>query len=159
MAFKVFVSHSTEDLDIVKAIHASLTWRGVDCYVSSYSPAYGQDLPTAIMENLKNSDCIIALLTKGGTRSPWVNQEIGAARVLGKIIIPLVERGVKVRGVLQQVWQARFERKNPNPTIGNVAEKIAQLKVEKEFGEAIVAIAGVILFLLLLYRLTREPSS
>ena len=52
------------------------------------------------MTNIRDSDSPVALLTTGGAHRDWVNQEIGFARGLAKLLIPVVETGVN--------WLARM---------------------------------------------------
>ena len=90
MVYKVFISHSTKDLGLVNIISGFLRTHGVIVYIAKYFPEPGKPLAQKIMENIKDSDCLLVLLSKDSTPSEWVQQEIGAAKMSKKLIIPLV---------------------------------------------------------------------
>jgi excisionase family DNA binding protein len=125
---KVFISHSTEDLEIVSIVSNSLKLIGVNVYVAEFYPEPGKILRDKILENLKSSDCVIVLLTHFGAKSTWVQQEIGIAKTLGKPIIPLLEKGVSVKGVLEGVEYIPLDLKNINAAVERLIESISQLK-------------------------------
>ena len=128
--FKVFISHSTEDLEIVSIISNRLKLIGVDVYVAEFYPEPGKALSDKVLDNLKSSDCVIVLLTHFGAKSTWVQQEIGIAKTLGKPIIPLLEKELSVKGVLEGVEYIQLDQKNASAAVERLIESIRQLREE-----------------------------
>jgi len=96
MKYTVFISHSSDDIDVVRQYASELFRYGITPIIAQdhrpdKSPIH---LPQKIKELILQSDCLIAFLTKKGVKTNWVHSEIAFA--LDKItIIPLVEKGVK----------------------------------------------------------------
>ena len=96
MISQVYISHSREDEVIALQLSRAL-WRvGLESYVALYN------LPPAISRServsfgLHNSECLVALLTREGCRDADVCQEIGLARGLDMLIIPILEDGAQL---------------------------------------------------------------
>lgn len=126
--FKVFISHSTEDLDIVSTIANRLRTDDFDVYVAEFRPEPGRRLPEKIQENIESSDCVVVLLTSSAIKSVWVQQEIGIAKSSNKVIIPIVEKGVTVKGVLEGVEYIPLDREKLNATTDVLAKSIDRLR-------------------------------
>jgi hypothetical protein len=58
------------------------------------------------------TDSLVALITEGGAHREWVNQEIGFARGIQKLVIPVVEMGVEPVGFLAGLEYVRLDRKD-----------------------------------------------
>jgi hypothetical protein len=129
MTYSVFVSHScsNEDHAIVDAICADLKESDVESYVSDRHPEPGRTIEEKLKEAIAKSDALIVVWTKGGRDSQWVNQEVGIARGLGKLVIPFVEVGVQVAGVLAGIEFARLDRDNPRKTVAKLKEYLSHL--------------------------------
>jgi hypothetical protein len=145
MVFAVFISHSTEDIDVVYELAKYLKLNGIIAHVSEWYEQPGESLPEKIATLINSSDCVLALLTVGGERSKWVNQEIGYARGAGKLIIPVVEDGVKVTGFLQALEYIPFSRDNPYDAVTRAVEYLNTLAIRKEQEEQGKAILGGLL--------------
>ena len=64
---------------------------GVELFVAEWNPSPGQPLKRKIQRALLKSDLVLAILSKEGARSEWVNQEIGFAigkRTPGRSVCP-----------------------------------------------------------------------
>jgi hypothetical protein len=116
MSYDVFVSHcmAAEDEPIVAALTARLDGQGIVAYLAERDPQPGRPLSSKILERIRRCDLVAVLWTKGGSSSEWVNQEIGAARSAGKPVVPIVERGVRVKGLLEGIEHVEFDRDNPD---------------------------------------------
>lgn len=149
MALKVFISHSTADMDIVYELHTWLWREGLEAYVAEFYPTPGVSLPAKVADAINNCDCLIALLTADGNRSEFVNQEIGYALRAGRLILPIVEEGiVKPKGFLQDVEYVPFTRYDPIDAISKVTYFLKERAVRKEEEEKNKAIAGIAAFVL-----------
>lgn len=99
--FKVFISHSSEDTAIACELRDLLLFiPEMDVFLAVCNLEVGERLPERIMEEIKESDCLVVFLTKNAEKSGWVNQEIGVAINAGIRIIPIVVKGVSL-GLLE----------------------------------------------------------
>jgi len=150
MAFKVFISHSTADLGLVYQLKYWLEVNGIETYLAEAHPQPGNTLSEKVSAAIDQSNCVIAVLTRDGARSQWVNQEIGYAKKAGRIVIPLVEQGVPHTGFVQGVEYVPFNRGTPTDAINRIAEHLADLKADKEAQDKMVAGFLILLGLLAL---------
>jgi len=69
MAFRVFISHSTDDLGLVYRLKDWLEVNGIETYLAEAHPQPGISLADKISNAINQSNCLIAVLTRDGTRS------------------------------------------------------------------------------------------
>lgn len=139
MAFSVFVSHSVRDLNVVYQFKYWLEVNGIGVYVASAQPQYGTQLPAKIANAINQSDCVIAILTTHGARSDWVNQEIGYAVRANRLVIPVVEQGVNLKGFIADVEYVMFQPNDPATAINKVINRLSELKATKEQQQKVLA--------------------
>jgi len=96
MAYTVFISHSNEDLQLVNLIASQFRSYGVVPIIASQvrPVPISQTLPDKIKSLIMQSHCLLAILTRNGLDSKWVQQEIGFAIGKNKTLIPFVEEGI-----------------------------------------------------------------
>ncbi len=86
----IFISFAKEDKQFADFLHSHLTTEGVDVFQASVSLRPGQQWGQEILQNLKNSACVVFLASRAACQSPYVQQEIGASIISGKNLIPVV---------------------------------------------------------------------
>ena len=145
MVFNVFISHSTEDASIVYELKKWLRLSGVNAVMAEDILIPGAPLPDKIARLIDESDCVLALLTRDGTRSAWVNAEIGYAWGRGKMIVPVVEEGAEIKGPLEGREYMAFRRDNPHDAVNRAAHYLKTLAVRKEEEERSKAILACLL--------------
>lgn len=145
MGYKVFLSHSMgeADRDLVAQLAGVIQSHGVECYIASRDYQPGHALPEKIGANLRASDSLVVLLTTGGVHRPWVNQEIGYAQGIRKLVIPVVEVGVEPDGFLTGIEQVQLDRSNPANGLEILGTYLAGLRQKKETTELVIATAVV----------------
>lgn len=147
MVFKVFISHSTKDMDVVNELARHLKLRNINAHVSEWHEQPGKSLPQKVTHLINGSDCVLALLTVGGERSHWVNQEIGYAKGVRKLVIPVVEDKVQVTGFLQGLEYIPFKRDNPYDAVTRAVKHLKTLATRKEQEEwENIILGGLLLF-------------
>jgi hypothetical protein len=103
-----------------------------------------------IRARVVNSDCVLVMISRNGTRSEIVNWEIGIAEGLGKTIIPIIEQGAEIPETLRGKQYIIVDRNQPRLSYDNAAQYLNRLKIEKESRNAIggLLLLGIGLFLL-----------
>lgn len=84
-----------------------------------------------------------------------VNQEIGYAHGKSRLIVPIVEEGVKVTGFLEGLEYIPFRKREPSEAISKVVEYLRGLATQKE--QAAI-LAGIIILLFGLLALAAMAS-
>jgi hypothetical protein len=107
---KIFLSYPREDLWLAYKIQKILSEVGIYPYLAELSPEPGVTLWEKIKGMIGSSDIVIVLWTKSARSSAFLNQELGYADSLNKLIIPLAERGTDAEGLLAGREYISFER-------------------------------------------------
>ena len=146
MAYKVFLSHNTNDAAWVRWIAQNATSYGIEVYLYEHDLKPGEPLAAKVQQAINSSDAVVVLLSANSQFSPYVQQEIGLARGVGKQIIPLVQPGVEQRSLamLQGVEYIPFDLGNPQPGLAALIRHLQGAKLAKERGRALLALAAII---------------
>lgn len=138
MSYSVFISHCMveEDSPVIRALAERLRGRGIEPYMAERDPQPGRSLSARILERIRSADLVAVFWTKRGASSEWVNQEVGAARSAGKLVVPIVEKGVRVRGVLEGVERIEFDRDDPDSALESLESFLANRRDAKLQAEA-----------------------
>ncbi len=158
MAFRVFISHSTADLGMVYQLKYWLEANDVEAYVAQLYLQPGIPLAAKVRSAIAASDCVVALLTKDGSRSAWVHDEVGIAEGLTIPILPVLERGTALNGLLQGRECIEFDGSAPLDAVRNVVHVAHGLKLTKANQERTAALALMVLGLLALAAVSSTPQ-
>jgi hypothetical protein len=123
----VFISHAECDVEPLHILEDALQKEAIEFYVAEEDLQPGVDLSSKILEALRKSDAMIALMTEAGTKSPSVNQEVGIALKSNLRVIPLVQEGVNVGVFLDGLEQSRFDSKTLPHVCARVASFVTRL--------------------------------
>ncbi len=158
MAYRVFMSHNSEDFDAVQRIVHALQQIGVEAYAYENDPQPGDLVTDKIKEAIRLSDAMLVFLTKRGSESAWVQQESGCAEMANIPVIPLVESGLDNRklALLTGREYVGFDPAAPDEAFPVLKDFLGKLALSKHQREWLQGITIVALGLLLLYFLTKE---
>jgi len=127
MISKVYISHSPADEDMALQLARAL-WRvGLESYVALYNLSPVISLAERASFGLRNSECLVALLTATGSTSPEVCQEIGLARGLDLLIIPLLEEGAKLPFLIEHLRPLVFREERYADAVGLLIKTLREL--------------------------------
>jgi hypothetical protein len=129
---KVFISHSTKDMNIVNEFVNILRLKGIEAYMAVSDVQPGTDLWAKLESNIRSSNCVLAILTQDGSRSEMVNQEIATANAFKIPVVPIVEKGVGLKGVLVGREYVEFDKDNPNQAYINANNYLEKLRLQIE---------------------------
>lgn len=94
--YLVFISHSAKDRWIAKQIANIVEEKGQKCGVKTFLDEKdiesGGSIPESIRKNIQACDEFIVLLSRYSVDRPWVLIEIGAAWVLEKRIVAIIDK-------------------------------------------------------------------
>jgi len=104
MAYKVFISYSTNDFPLVEHVKRLLTNPALEVFIAEYAVTPGRQLNNTIVNAIKNCDLFVLLWSQNSKFSEYVPQEIGIARGNDKPIIPIVlERELQLPGFIKEL--------------------------------------------------------
>jgi hypothetical protein len=161
---RFFFSHSMQDIPEVDNLQKSITALGVEVYLAEHDPQPGASLAAKVIAAINASDAVLVLLTESAAASPWVQQEIGAAQLAGKLIVPIVQAGVHVgMGLLAGIEWIGVDLASPANAMAtvsaaleplvrkHVAEQLAQEAEQQRSQELLLALGAVAVILLIAY--------
>ncbi len=157
---RAFISHNSLDGEWVAHIKRELTAFGVEAYIYEHDPQPGHPVVEKVQAEIRRSDVVIAFLTKNSAHAPFVHQEIGYAARSGKLVIPLIERGLPsdVLAMLQGLEYVVFDLAEPQRGIDDLGvylRKVGDQRVRDELRLAI----GVIVLVMVIAAMSSEGAS
>jgi len=110
MISRIYISHDPDDEDLALRLSRALERVGLESYAALYNQSPAISLAERVSFAIRNSECLVALVTKKGSRSPALCQEIGLARGIDQLIIPLQEEGAQLPFLIGQLRPISFRR-------------------------------------------------
>jgi nucleoside 2-deoxyribosyltransferase len=95
MAYTIFFSHNSDDIQWVKQIEHRLWQEGIKPYLFQTDPHPGKSVTKKIENAIRDSDALVVLVTELGQDSKWLNAEVGYAKAAEVPIIPLVDENIE----------------------------------------------------------------
>lgn len=127
MISRVYISHSPADEDMALQLARALSRVGLESYVALYNQSPVISLAERASFGLRNSECIVPLLTKKGYINPQVCQEIGLARGLDLLIIPLQEEGAELPFLIEHLRPLLFHEERYADALGLLIKTLREL--------------------------------
>jgi len=123
MAFKVFISYSTNDFPLVEHVKMLLSNPSVEVFIAEYAVGPGSPLNDTVVSAIQTCDLFVLLWSRNSKSSEYVPQEIGVARGVGKTILPIVlEDHLELPGFIKELKYL--------PAFRNPAESLIWLQQE-----------------------------
>jgi len=136
VVYNVFISHTEaeEDKPIIDRCVDWLKANDISYYLAelSLNPI---PLTDKIEKAIRAADSVLIVQTQKGAMSTWVQQEAAIARTLKKPVIVLVEKGVKVKGVLRDIAHVVFDRFDVDKAFSKVTDYFINARNTKEASE------------------------
>jgi hypothetical protein len=127
MISKVYISHSPADEDMALQLARALERVGLESYVALYNLSPAISLAERASFGLHSSECLVALLTVEGSNSPEVCQEIGLARGLDLLIIPLLDAQARLPFLIEHLRPLVFSEPKYADAIGLLIKTLREL--------------------------------
>lgn len=149
MAYSVFVSYSTSDLDTANALRTWITHAGAQVFLAEYSVIPSAPLATEIIQAIKRCDLFLLLWSHNAQGSEWVPQEIGIAKGADKPIMPVVmHEGLELPGFIRNLKYLALH-KDPQASVRWLHDHVvARMKKKDEDGWVALGVFGAILLVL-----------
>lgn len=96
MNYTIFISHSTKDRFIARQVANLIEKAGsqheIDTFLDEKDIEYGGSIPKEIRQRIRDCGELVVLLSEYSVDRPWVLIEIGAAWVLEKRIVAVMDK-------------------------------------------------------------------
>lgn len=106
---RIFLSHSTADMALVRQLETSLDNEGIAVTIGEDVLQPGVILDQKFQRLIQESSIVLALLTENGARSEWVLKEVNYALQVNKPCILLKEESVSLDTSREWVKFSRLE--------------------------------------------------
>ena len=116
----VFVSHSHEDVKMAKNLSNALGGLDVVPFLAHNDIVGGELWKEAIRDRLVECDVLVALLTDNFRKSRFTEQEVGAAWVLEKPVLPLYTGNEMPSGFIADRQYIKYDNDNPERAAGEI---------------------------------------
>jgi hypothetical protein len=127
MISRVYISHCEQDERMALELSNAL-WRvGLESYAAMYNLCQGISRAERVSFGIRNSECLVALLTKEGSASTTVCQEIGLAKGIDLLIIPLLEKGADLPFLIEHSNPISFSGSKFDVAIGKLIKNARDL--------------------------------
>jgi hypothetical protein len=127
MISRIYISHSEQDEELALELSSAL-WRvGLESYAAIYKLCPGISRDERVSFGIRNSECLVALLTQRGSASNTVAQEIGLARGVDLLIIPLQEEGARLPFLIEHLSPIGFSKDGFADAIGILIRTLRDL--------------------------------
>jgi len=107
---RIFLSHSTNDLSLVRQLEKQLDNYGISVVVAEEIKTPGAELRKKFESLIRDCGIFMALLTEEGANSKWVLHETNYAKQTNKPMILLKEQNVSIQSNYEWV---HFSRNDP----------------------------------------------
>ncbi len=143
MSYRVFISYSTKDEELVEYISTVLINYGIEPIIATKMRSVP---PTTISKKVQklidSCHAVLAILTINGIQSSWVQQEIGYSIKSGKPIVSLVDPRISPEKLafIEGSEYVIMDQKNIERAVHQTAQWLYQLKIKKEQSDVLAAL-------------------
>lgn len=149
MGYSVFISHNSDDKELVEKIEQSLYRNNIRPYIFEYDPKPGESLTNKIEEAISNSDAFVVLVTNQGQFSKWVNAEIGYAKAQEVPIIPLVDKNITNPDIpfIGDTEYIKIDIKNIGDSLPVLVKDLSKRRWKKRYFWGTIAVGVAVLYI------------
>lgn len=125
MAYRIFVSFARGDDAWAAQLYESVSrLENVEVYVPDWVNVEGKNVGHEVKNGLDISHVVIILITFNSTNTIWLNQQIGYAFAKNIPIILVVEKGIDVKGFLEESDFITYQRGDFKQNICEIISKL-----------------------------------
>lgn len=129
MSIFISCSFDPETKNIAGSVKNIFEQNRIDVCISGQAEA--KSLPESIRDKIRNSEALLTLITE--KHSNWVQNEIGIAYDAGKPVYGIVQKGVKVEGILPHITiYETYDPSNPQAIESPVKNIIGKILASRK---------------------------
>jgi len=161
MTLEIFLSHNSRDRGWTEHVAAHAAALGIKPYLAEHDVRAGHFLAEKVQAAIRRSAAVVVLISDNSVNAPYVQQEIGFALAMNKVVIPLVQPGVsgEMLAMLQGVEYIPFDFDDPEQGLAGLNVTLKRLverqqhdrRKQRDQDEAVLVIGIAALVLIVLY--------
>jgi predicted nucleotide-binding protein len=129
---KIYVSYNQQDKAIAERVVEGLRNRGHTVFWDTDLLRAGVDWRVVLAQALRDAPVVVSILTRNSVSASYPMSELGAARVLGKILIPLIFDDVQFPNVVQDLYCVRVSENGLDQVLDRIHRDMAQFATENK---------------------------
>lgn len=129
---KIYVSYSQRDKGIAARVVEGLRKRGHAILWDADLLRAGLDWRVVLAQALRDAPVVVSILTRNSVSASYPMSELGAARVLGKILIPLMFDDIDYPNVVQDLYCVRASESDLDQVLERVHLDMSQFAAENK---------------------------
>jgi len=106
---RIFISGSYQNIDLMRQVAEIAKQIGFDVWFAETQISAGDKIIDTISKAIDETDCLVAILSEGASKSSWVQFEIGRAWGAQKKILPIKIGNAKVPSDLMGIMYLQIE--------------------------------------------------
>lgn len=107
---KMFISHSTLDMSLIRQLEQHLDNYGLEPIIAEYIQTPGALLREKFQTKIREATIFLVLFTENSITSKWVIEETNYALQIGKPIIPLKEESVRINLDIEWIEFSKYDK-------------------------------------------------
>ena len=131
-AIRVFISHSHEDVEMATRLSDTLGSLGMVPFLAHSDIIGGELWKETIRNKIVECDVLAALLTNNFRKSEFTEQEVGAAWVLKKPVLPLYTSDGMPSGFIADRQYVKYDNSNPERAAGKILKFVLFKTYDRE---------------------------
>lgn len=129
---KMYVSYSNSDKAIAERVVDGLRRRGHTVLWDTDLLRVGLDWRVVLAQALRDCPVVVSILTKHSVSASYPMSELGAARILGKVLIPLTFDDINYPNVVEDLYCVRASESDLDQVLDRVHHDISQFATENK---------------------------
>jgi predicted nucleotide-binding protein len=129
---KIYVSYNQRDMVIAERVVDGFRSRGHTVLWDIDLLDAGLDYRVVLAQALKDCPVFVSILTNNSVSASYPMSELGAARILGKVLIPLIFDDIDYPNVVQDLHCVRVSESNLDQVLDRVHSNISRFAAENK---------------------------
>ncbi len=146
--YRVFLSHSSKDQDMVEQIYKAIVQLGMHCYVDNRDQRAGEYIPQILKDEIDDCHILVAVYSMDGYASHWVHEEVGMAYYADKKIIAICTPDIRLGELQTQIGKKVIIIRSdaPEEAIKQLVDNLGRLRLRHQLKLVVFAIGVFILW-------------
>lgn len=129
---KIYVSYTQLDKVIAARVVDGLRSRGHTVLWDTDLLRAGLDWRVVLAQALRDCPVVVSILTSQSVSASYPMSELGAARILGKVLIPLIFDDINYPNVIQDLYCVRASESDLDQVLERVHRELSQFAAENK---------------------------
>ncbi len=127
MISKIYISHCRSDTELARDVSSALYRIGIESLTSHFEYSRGISRAERAAFGIRFSECFVPIITSNSIFSRTVNMEIGFAKAIDHLIIPLAEDGTELPFMIEDVVPITFSERTFADAVADLLKIVRSL--------------------------------